>query len=187
MREFAGIDRDDVQRLFSELCFCICTPQTRARAAHRAVKRLEESQLLWHGDKSQISQLLASEGVRFPNVKAGYIVASRARASSLPTYVRAGDGKSIRKTLMSCFPGLGMKEASHFLRNIGFIDVAILDRHVLRWMVRVGVIKRPPRSLTARRYMILERKFYRLSEIAGIPPAALDLVMWSAETGEVFK
>jgi N-glycosylase/DNA lyase len=42
--------------------------------------------------------------------------------------------------------GLGYKEASHFLRNIGVKGHAILDKHVMRCLADVGVIDsaKPP-------------------------------------------
>jgi len=83
---------------------------------------------------------------------------------------------------------LGLKEASHFLRNTGRgEDLAILDRHILRNLIRHGVLRRLPRTLTARRYLDIETRTERFSNEIGIPMSALDLLFWSRETGEIFK
>jgi len=84
--------------------------------------------------------------------------------------------------------GFGYKEASHFLRNIGRGEgLAILDRHVLRNLRRHGVLRSVPDSLARRRYLEIEEKVQRFARDVRISMAALDLVFWSRETGEVFK
>ncbi len=83
--------------------------------------------------------------------------------------------------------GLSLKEASHFLRNIGARDLAIIDRHILTHLVACGVLRRKPRTLTARRYFAIERRFQRFSRDVGIPMDELDLLFWSKETGVILK
>jgi N-glycosylase/DNA lyase len=93
----------------------------------------------------------------------------------------------VRDALVEEVWGFGLKEASHFMRNIGYSGLAVLDRHVLRWMKVLGAIKEVPRSLTRRRYIELEQRFIRLAEELGLKPEALDLLLWYASTGEVLK
>lgn len=84
--------------------------------------------------------------------------------------------------------GLGYKEAGHFLRNVGLgEDLAILDRHILKNLVLLGVIDEVPASLTKRRYLEIERRMIEFSKKTGIPMGHLDLLLWSKETGEIFK
>ena len=82
---------------------------------------------------------------------------------------------------------MGWKEASHFLRNIGHRNLAILDRHILRNLVRAGVLHRLPKTLTAKRYLLIEEKFKDFAERMDIPMDELDLLFWSMETGEILK
>jgi len=172
------------------MCYCICAAQTRAHAADEAVRRLLDTGLLFEGDRDQVAAVLGAAGVRFHNSKARYVVDAR--------QLLLGDGGTTLKKLPSDphlsreyladnVPGLGMKEASHFLRNIGYKKLAIIDRHVLRTMHQLGTISRLPKTVTRRRYLELERLFFRLARRIGMPPEALDLVMWSKATGEVFK
>jgi N-glycosylase/DNA lyase len=44
-----------------------------------------------------------------------------------------------------------------------------------------------PDSLTPKRYLSIESRMERFSKDVGIPMAALDLLFWSRETGEIFK
>lgn len=84
--------------------------------------------------------------------------------------------------------GIGYKEASHFLRNIGFgKEIAILDRHILRNLKNLGVIRKIPLSLSKNRYLEIERKMKEFSRGVNIPVDELDLVFWYKETGEIFK
>jgi len=84
--------------------------------------------------------------------------------------------------------GIGYKEASHFLRNIGFEqNLAILDRHIVRNLQFVGVIKEIPGSLSKGRYFEIEKRMMEFSKAVQIPMSHLDLVLWYKETGEIFK
>ena len=84
--------------------------------------------------------------------------------------------------------GIGFKEASHFLRNVGFYkDISILDRHILRNLVYLGVIDEIPKSLTGKKYLEIEEKMKKESDKLGIDMEYLDLVLWYKEAGEIFK
>jgi N-glycosylase/DNA lyase len=83
---------------------------------------------------------------------------------------------------------MGYKEASHFLRNIGFADdLAILDRHILKNLKIFGIIEEIPKSLSKKKYLEIEEKMRNLANEVNIPLSHLDLLFWSKETGEIFK
>ncbi|HYY48379.1 MAG TPA: N-glycosylase/DNA lyase [Thermoplasmata archaeon] len=181
------------ERLFEELCFCILAVQSKARSADAALRDLIEADLLWPGRPRQVAAFLRHR-TRFHNHKAAYIVRARDRffpdnGPCLREALRGlGDSRAAREWLVREIDGLGWKEASHFLRNIGRGDgLAILDRHILRNLVRHGVIRGFPASLTAAKYLAIEERMRRFSESVEIPMAALDLLFWSRETGEIFK
>ncbi len=190
LAEFRSIDRRDVVRLFEELAFCVMTPQSRARGALRAVEELKSTGLLLDGGQEAVAEVLRRNGIRFHNKKAKYIVRNRelirghrARISDL----LGDDVDAVRDALVEEVWGFGMKEASHFMRNIGYRGLAVLDRHVLRWMRALNAIDAVPSSLTHRRYVEIERRFIALSDELGLEPEALDLLLWYASTGEVLK
>ena len=64
-----------------------------------------------------------------------------------------------RDYLVKNIKGLGLKEASHILRNIGFRNYAILDRHILKNLKKHNVITNIPQTLTPKTYFEIENKF----------------------------
>jgi len=100
---------------------------------------------------------------------------------------RIGGAKQAREWLVKNVKGIGYKEASHFLRNVGFDNLAILDRHVLSVLHEYGLIDEVPRSLTCGRYLEIEEKLVELSEKLGLTLGELDLYLWYLKTGEVLK
>jgi len=185
-----GIDCSD-ERIFAELCFCLCTPQCKAVTCWKVVSTLAENGLLYTGSEYEIARHLC---VRFRNVRARRIVEAR-RFFSHDGKLTIGDKLrvfddifALREWLVGNIKGFGMKEASHFLRNIGLgLELAILDRHILKNLNRLGVIEKIPRSLSKPSYEQIEKKMKSFSEGIGIPMAELDLLLWSFETGMVFR
>jgi N-glycosylase/DNA lyase len=192
LNEFKQILNRNDDDVFAELCFCLLTPQSSAKTCWAAVSRLKERGLLLKGAANEIQPQL--NDVRFGDSKAKYIVEARA------TFTK--DGKLFLKSHLSSFAnpfelrewivenvkGLGHKEASHFLRNVGLgEEFAILDRHILRNLKRMDVIIEIPVSITKKRYLEIEEKLRRFSREIGIPLADLDLLFWSRETGWIFK
>ena len=99
-----------------------------------------------------------------------------------------GDVYKQRDWLVANIKGFGYKEASHFLRNIGFgEEIAILDRHILRNLVALRVIKKNPQSISKIMYMEIEDKMKLFAKKIDIPLSHLDIVFWCKETGEIFK
>jgi N-glycosylase/DNA lyase len=171
------------KNLFKELAFCILTPQTRAAAADAAIKELEHSGLLFSGNVNQISSVLAAHGIRFHRNKAKYIVAAREHSKVLREIVNSiktpDDSKRTRAWLAENILGIGYKEASHFLRNIGHgEDLAILDRHILNELARLGLISGKPK-LSKKNYLEIEEKMTKLAEKIGASTCELDMLFWS--------
>jgi N-glycosylase/DNA lyase len=150
--------------------------------------------LLLEGTHSELENALV--GVhRYPRARAGYIVASR-------EFLQQHCGLRLRKKLQSFaddlerrdwlvrekrIKGLGYKEASHFLRNIGLKGYAILDKHVLRSLAELKIIDDPKPPNTRLRYLTVEKQLKKLAELAEIDFDELDLVLWSLKTGEILK
>ena len=178
--------------IFAELVFCILTPQSKAKSAWAAVERLLDKELLLTGTEDQVLKELS--GVRFRYKKAGYIIKARNMflidgelfiKSRISRFSNAYDA---REWLVRNVKGIGYKEASHFLRNVGpGADLAILDRHILKNLRSLQVIEEVPTSLSRRRYLEIEEGMKKLSKRIKIPMSHLDIVLWYKETGEVFK
>lgn len=192
LRDFRAVGKLPDERLFEELCFCLLAVQSKARSADAAVRALADEGLLWNGRAPEIAAHLRHR-TRFHNHKAAFIVRARDRffGDDGPPLKRVLGTKSSREArawFVREVDGLGWKEASHFLRNVGRgEDLAILDRHILRNLAWHGVVRRLPRSLPSHRYLLIEERMRRFADEVGIGMAALDLVFWSRETGEIFK
>jgi len=183
-----GTDED----IFTELAFCLLTPQSRARTCWAAIESMNEKCLVTRGMPDEILGEL--DGVRFKFRKAEYICEARAKFSqsgtlSIKSTISGfSDPLKAREWLVENIKGLGYKEAGHFLRNIGFgDDLAILDRHILRNLKLFGVIDEIPKSMTKRAYLDIESRMRDFSKRLGIPMAELDLLLWYKEAGEIFK
>ena len=178
--------------LFSEFSFCLLTPQSKAKVCWKAVLELLKDDLLFYGSVDDIRSRLV--GVRFKNNKARYIFEARERFFKNGEFVikriiqEEKDIFKVRDFLVKNVKGMGYKEASHFLRNIGFGDnLSILDRHILRNLYNFGIIKKKINGLTRKKYLEIEDKMRKFSHGIGIPLVDLDLVFWFKETGEIFK
>ena len=94
----------------------------------------------------------------------------------------------VRNHLAKNIKGYGLKEASHFLRNIGKGDgIAILDRHILKNMFYANVIDEIPSSISKKLYFELEQKFLEFADRLNIDSQHLDFILWYKEANDVFK
>lgn len=176
------------------MCFCLLTPQSKAKNAWKAILTLKENNLLYVGNSDEITEYLNI--VRFKNNKAKYIVELREKMTvnnklltkKILNEYGFNEIIKLRNFLAEDIKGFGLKEASHFLRNIGFgKDIAILDRHILKNLVKFGVINEVPKTVTKKMYLEIEEKMKKFSEEIGIDMESLDLILWYKEAGEVFK
>ena len=175
--------------LFTELCYCLLTPQSKARTCWEKVSELSSQGLLFKGGKKEIVKCLY--GVRFRNNKAGYICGARKILQELKKILRKKTVMNklrLRLWLVKNIKGYGFKEASHFLRNIGCgKNLAILDRHILKNLLALKVIRKIPGHLSAKDYLSIEQKFLKFSRKIKVPAEHLDLLLWCRETYDIFK
>ena len=180
------------ERLWEEMVFCFFTGGCSAKMGLRSIEAVRP--LLLEGTHSELMNALV--GVhRYPRARAGYIVASR-------EFLLEHCGLHLREKLQSFdddlerrdwlvrekrVKGLGYKEASHFLRNIGLKGYAILDKHVLRSLAELKIIDDPKPPNTRSKYLRVENRLKNLAECAEIDFDELDLVLWSLKTGEILK
>jgi N-glycosylase/DNA lyase len=185
LNDFRKTGKGSTKDVLSELCFCILTPQSNARQCDKAIQELKDKGMLFKANAGAIRPILKGRS-RFHNKKAGYLV--DARRSFDPAILSAGNIFDIRKKIVESVKGVGYKEASHFLRNIGLgKDIAILDRHILKNLKRCGVIDKVPSSISVKSYLDIEDSARSFAKRIGLGLEELDLLFWSRETGEIFK
>ena len=179
IREFINTcSYKDEECLFGELCFCICTPQSRAKYCREAINKLKTDKKLFTAGLDELRNYL--KGVRFPEVKAQRIIEARKKLPELKTMLKS---EKLREWLMENINGLGQKESSHFMRNIGFKGLPIIDVHIQNFLKKAGKYK-DKGSLTKKRYNELENKFLELAKELKIPPEELDIAIWLYQSGE---
>ncbi len=193
LNEFSKIWLEgDKEKIFAELAFCILTPQSKARSCWEAILNLRKQDILLNASINIIKKHL--KYVRFHNKKAEYIFKAREmffnnHKFEIKPFLKKFDSVfESREWLVKNIKGIGYKEASHFLRNIGLYEnIAILDRHILKNLKQLGVIGEIPEKLGKTKYLQIEKKMSNFAEKIGIPLHHLDLILWYKETGEIFK
>ena len=187
---FKDLGKKDSLAWFSELCFCILTANSKAKTAIAI-----QEQLGWKGflslNQKELALVIKKNKHRFHNNKSRYIIEARKYAHDIKkiiTNIVCNDGLfAARLWLVRNIKGLGFKEASHLLRNVGYSDISILDRHILNLMFNMGIIAYTLNSLTPKTYMEIEKHFFKLASKLNMTPAELDLYMWYIKTGKVLK
>jgi len=183
--EFKRLRRESSREIFKELCFCILCANYSAERSIRIQREIDDGFLTL--PPSQLIRRLREMGHRFPRSRASYIIAARRYSDSIKDVISSlNDPREIQEWLIRNIRGIGLKEASHFLRNIGYSDLAIIDFHILNLLDRYGIIKKP-KTMTKSRYLQIEDELRRLSRDAGLSLAELDLYLWYIETGKILK
>jgi N-glycosylase/DNA lyase len=170
----------DEQCLFGELCFCILTPQSRAKYCREAINNLKKDKKLFSATFDELMTYL--RGVRFPAVKAQRLIEARDKLPELKSILNSRPDQ-LREWLYENINGLGLKESSHFMRNIGFRGLPIIDVHIMNFLRKVGYYSETG-SLTKKRYLELEKRFVELSKKVNIPVEELDIAIWMYQSGE---
>ncbi len=174
---------------FYELAYCLLTPQSSAVHADSVITHLRARRFFEEGFDPEGVLRQKDHYIRFHRTKARYLLETRSRFAAILAIL--SDGRTagdLRDWLVQNVKGLGYKEATHFLRNIGRNEgLAILDRHILRNLKRYGAISRVPASLSKKQYFSIERRFKKFADTVEIPLDELDLLFWSMETGEIRK
>jgi N-glycosylase/DNA lyase len=189
MREFQEANLADSARWFEELTYCLLTAYSSASMGQRCVDALCTGDTLTKGSLEEVSVCLRAQGHRFADRRAEYILLARGHAPHLKQIIESQpDSKVAREWLVENVKGLGMKEASHYLRNVGYLDLAIIDRHILAHMREHGLADTDARKgITMRKYLEYERTLEKVAAKLGMPPGKMDLYLWYKKTDAVLK
>ena len=153
------------EQLWNELVSCILGSQVRYEHSQCIIKYLISENLLSiknlisngeHFERNIQSALekpipspLTKTGsikYRYPRTKANYIRRTGESIYPASSSIRkiltpCIDDRITRTKIMSMAVGIGPKQASLFLRNIGYAkNLAILDTHILKYMTVIGLV-----------------------------------------------
>lgn len=194
MAEFAAIKQSgDDARLFEELCYCIFTAGASARMGLNSIARIRRHLLT--GGQRRLENLLVGTH-RFPRARSGYIIHTRTflqrecglrLSEKLDSFGQDAEARRDFFARNSGIKGIGYKESSHYLRNIGYCGYAILDKHILNTLHEVGLIDSPKPPTTKKKYLAVEQQMRNFAAELRINFDELDLLLWSNKTGEILK
>ena len=208
-----GITEESKKDVFYMLCFCLLVPQSKQTLAEKAIEKLKEKDFL-NVDMSvdDICDLIHGK-VRYQNTKSRRLFDARILfkdgfwdklKSRWDIYKDSEDRArdrcllQTRRWLTDSVNGMGLKLASHFMRNTGMRGLAILDIHVLRaleerleigldWHEKDKGLPTLARPLSKDEYFVIESKMKKYAKEGKFDLDELDLLFWSNETGYVGK
>lgn len=196
--------------LWYELCLCILSSNVPYELAKSAFLHLRDAQLLRPeriiespNSTKQIAHELSrriylpkkKDGsyrkYRFPNIRAQNIVSAAQtlylKSSGLFGLLKkARSEREARDFLAKNIAGVGLKQASHFLRNIGYSNsLAIIDSHVIAFLKEVEVVpQRKIKTVTPEIYMKLERILQDLCKSLDLNMSIFDMAIWHYMRGK---
>ena len=180
--------------VWRSLLFCILSSQVRTPVAARATKSILDEVPFFEinlssGDVYEMAKRILVRkdvGHRFPQVRSQQIANSWFAFAQIKDelyhYLDSFKAETAaRDAVTEIFPGLGLKQASMFLRDIGYsFRLCIIDTHLLWYCGHMGA--RSSGALTREKYAEIERYLLKQSDEFGVPPNILDSVIWVAVT-----
>ncbi|MGB9702830.1 MAG: DNA lyase [Candidatus Kapaibacteriota bacterium] len=185
LNEFKQVPED---KYFYEMVYCLCTPMSKATNALKVQEILQSLNYL--NNPIDITDILRNPKnyIRFHNQKAKFIEYNKKQYDRIHKVIKKDiEPAEKRNELVEFVKGFGYKEASHFLRNIGIFDLAILDRHILKNLVKFEIIPNNYKLKNYKDYINIETYFVNFAKMLKIEIEELDLLLWARETGEVLK
>ncbi|MFH1802768.1 MAG: DNA lyase [archaeon] len=181
LEEFKSLNE---KQKFKEFQFCLLTPQSNAQRCWQAV---EEISKLKSPTQKKITEILSTK-TRFHHTKAKRILQAEETWKVIKPLLSQKDILKLRNKIAKQVNGYGLKEASHFMRNIGISNnkIAILDRHILKNLHELNLIPEP-KIKNQRHYLEVEQIFLAHAQRLNIEADILDVHWWSQENGEIFK
>lgn len=187
--------------LRKELVGCILGSQVRHEMAIASTENLDQAGLLddtwWStcrddGFGSAVFDVLSGQRhdlphrgrYRFFRARTLQLTRAREALAQVSLVARLGNNeipRRLRQSLVADISGLGPKQASMFLRNIGMsYDLAILDTHVLRFMDMQDLMPMDQARIgTMSGYEKAERVVVNYADTLGYPAGYLDWAIWA--------
>jgi N-glycosylase/DNA lyase len=179
---------------WQSLLFCILSSQVRVSVAAKATQNILAELPFFRTNLSgsevydRTKTVLTRNDVRyrFPEIRSRQIAGSwfafAQIKNALYEYLDSfKTEKAAREAVTQLFPGVGLKQASMFLRDIGYADrLCVIDTHLLWYCAHMG--KDWNGALTTKRYFEVEDFLLKQSDEFGVSPRILDSAIWVAVT-----
>ncbi|MBN2101272.1 MAG: N-glycosylase/DNA lyase [Candidatus Aenigmarchaeota archaeon] len=184
MGQFKKYRKMPADEIFKQLCFCIMTANFNAKRSMEIEERIGDGFICF--PEKKLASKLKEYGHRFPNARANYMTCNRKHKETLKQMIDTKNEKELRDWIVKNIKGLGYKEASHFLRNIGYENFAIIDFHIIDVLVGYGLIERP-KAMTRNKYLEIEKILGKIAKRTGLSQGELDFYLWYSETQKILK
>lgn len=187
MKEFEELGSKNSNEHFKELCFCFMTANFSAHGGIKIQNEVNDGFL--HLSEEELAKKLTELGHRFPNARAKYVIGAREHKDSIKETLQNLENElKMREWIVENIKGIGMKESSHFLRNVGYKNLAIIDFHIIDLLAKHNLIEKPKnKSLTPKKYIEIENVLREISRLTNLNLGELDLYLWYEETGKILK
>jgi N-glycosylase/DNA lyase len=183
LSEFKSMQLKSSKAWFGELCFCLLTSNARAQTAWNIQKEIGLEGFVSFSEK-QLIAVLRKHHHRFHNTKSHNIVLAR-KYLDIKSILK--DETYPREWLVKNIKGLSWKESSHFLRNIGYTDYAIIDRHVKKILIEYCIVRKIPITLSEKTYKLYEKKLKQIADSCNMSQAELDMYLFYIKTEKILK
>jgi N-glycosylase/DNA lyase len=190
LREFKEVfEKGDDNRIFEELAFCMLTSAVGPKMGQKSIDAIKD--VLIEGSEEDIYEKLLNVH-KYPE-KASFVARARDYLKNefdfkLKELVLSFEDPLERRDFFALnknIKGIGFVQSSHFLRNIGFSEYAILDKNIVLSLYQFGVIDSPKPPTTRKKYLEIESKLKGFAKELGIGVDELDLLLWSEKTGHI--
>ena len=183
LREF-NFFKDKPDLWFSELCYCILTANSTAEQCIRVHKQIGQGFLAL--PLEELRQKMKNASCRLYNKRSEYIVEARGKFdANFLKKLADRNVKTAREWLIENIKGIGIKEASHFLRNVGY-SIAIADFHIIDILKRYRFLP-AGMFLNRKNYVVIEQELAEMAKSFNMSLGELDLYLWFLETGKILK
>ena len=187
LKEFYKMQKKKDNDWFLELCFCLLTANTSAEMGLKMQKNFGFEGFTCNRNELDLQKKLHDAHCRFYKKRAHFIHLACIHKNNLKNTISKLSHDEKREWLVKNIKGIGYKEASHFLRNVGYFDYAILDKHILRTLHENKLITEVPKSLNAKKYIEYETILKRICNKMHMTQGELDMYLWYMKTGKILK
>ena len=185
------------EKLWEELVCCVLSSQVKFELSQAVTQNLKRNglldlEVLDYSYEDQLGEVLRSPVIvdghsikyRFPNSKAKQIATARQNIygngmSLREILYKYSESSELRATLVKLVPGLGMKQASMYLRNVSnSFELAVIDSHVLKYMNVMDLVEKVPSTISKAQYLVKENKLTKYAEKFDYPVGCVDYAIW---------
>ncbi|MGL4366926.1 MAG: hypothetical protein ACRCTQ_01385 [Brevinemataceae bacterium] len=190
--QIQSIPKDNAHEIFRQAVYCLLTPATKSDSADYTYRELFTDDFFYQANPIQIAQCLCKKPyIRFHNQKTDRLIFWRSHGMDIVSeMIKLKSASSKREYLISAAKGFGLKESTHFLRNIGMSDdLVIMDRHIVSFMKNIGLIGSVEHKVPSSRklYLLWESVFQEfihsklwLDEFGETSVPHADFAVWAA-------